>query len=107
MTSSPSLDPPRTRALQSMSGTVAVLATSVNPRGAIPGDSLMPDRRYDRRAFMKVLAYLGSQRLLPARRAAAASMNPTHRINETLLDRNPMPGKQPRGRVKVGNGTVL
>jgi hypothetical protein len=67
----------------------------------------MPDRHHDRRTFLKMLAYLGSQRLLPTRLAAAASINQPQRINKTLLDRNQMPGKQPRGRVRVGNGTVL
>src|SRR3984885_13809607 len=66
----------------------------------------MPYRWHDRRAFMKALAYLGSQRLFPAR-LAAASMDHSRQIKGTLLDRNQMPRTQPRGRVKVGNGTVL
>src|ERR1700743_149006 len=67
----------------------------------------MPDRHHDRRTFLKMLTYLGSQRLLPTRLAAAASVSHPLGINTTLLDRNQMPGKQPRGRVRVGNGTVL
>ena len=53
----------------------------------------MLDERHDRRTLVKALAYLGSRRLLPARLAAGNQM-PTAR-------------KQPRGRVRVGNGTVL
>jgi hypothetical protein len=67
----------------------------------------MPDPRHDRRAFMKGLAYLGSQHLLPARFATGVSMDHSQGIKEILLGRNQMPRKQPRGRVKVGNGTVL
>src|ERR1700727_2690169 len=70
----------------------------------------MLDERHDRRTFVKALAYLGSRRLLPARLAADTSItNHEQRVKENLSAKNQMPTarKQPRGRVRVGNGTVL
>src|ERR1700743_1563649 len=67
----------------------------------------MPDRHHDRRTVLKMLADFGSQRLFSTRLAAAAPVNHQHRIAKILLARNQMSGKQPRGRVRVGNGTVL
>lgn len=70
----------------------------------------MPDQRHDRRTLLKALAYLGAQNVLPARLAAGASIeDPTQRVQQSLLDRSQMgtAGKQTRGRVRVGKGTVL
>jgi hypothetical protein len=69
----------------------------------------MPNQPDTRRTFLKALGYLGSGCLLAPCLAYASIVDRTQRSKESFLDKNHMPlaRTQPRGRVRVGNGTVL